>query len=909
MASRYWVGGSGTWDTTTTTHWSASSGGSGGASAPTSVDDVFFDTNSSASGYTVSYSTALSCNNLSISAPASGNLTMSGVDNMITINGTALTLYSGWIQSRVRFTTTSSGTVTITTNGGALPDQLIMNGTGTVSMADNVTVGQLFHIKGTFTTNNHSLTAALFWSTGNFTRVMNFGSSAISFQNAQIWGQSFTVNAGTSTMSITGPATFATTLGPFTAYNLNFGNAANKTDFISLSGNLTVSNTFAANGNSITNRLLVQSDTLGTARTITAATVGTCSNVDFMDITGAGAGSWNLSSISGGSGDCGGNSGITFTTGQNNYWKHGGTSQVPISTAANWYLATNGGGGAGRYPLPQDVGLFDSNSFSTVGCVVYQDMPRVGGIDWTGSTNSPTWNWNAISGPSVAFTIFGSMTLVSGMNPGLLWGYNSLTLGGRGSYNITTAGNVLTTTRLFLACPGGTYTQQDNFNDSFTIAGGSCQFNPIKGTWNSNGYNTTFQCMDGSYTYGTITSSTATLTMGSGTWTMNGNDSTFGVTTWRATAGMTINAGTSTLLFSDSSSNTKTMYGGGKTYYNLTWGGSGTGTFSVNDSGTTFIGTTAISCTGAAQVALFGTTGITHGNIDFTGFVGTWVGTNAGSFSGNFKLVPAMTLSYAGVLTSTTSGTANFTSAGKTFSVRLDLSGTGTVVFQDDYNNSASGIRVNRGTFDGNDKNFTMSIFQANVSGVTLGNCVLNLKSGTYSLSSTTPLTFVPLVGSFTLTLNAGTSTIKYTNNSATNKLFNPNGLTFYNFWNATLGTGYLAVQGSGNYTNFISNPGRTMVFYTGFTTALASASGWQASGTAGNVNILKSNISGSTWNISCPTGTINADYISLQDSHAFGGATFNAGSNSTNVSNNSGWNFGGAPPPFSNPGGFYAAF
>lgn len=42
MASRYWVGGAGTWDTSSTAHWSATNGGAPGASAPTSADDVFF---------------------------------------------------------------------------------------------------------------------------------------------------------------------------------------------------------------------------------------------------------------------------------------------------------------------------------------------------------------------------------------------------------------------------------------------------------------------------------------------------------------------------------------------------------------------------------------------------------------------------------------------------------------------------------------------------------------------------------------------------------------------------------------------------------------------------------------------------------------------------------------------------
>lgn len=46
MASRYWVGGSGTWDNASTANWSATSGGAPGASAPTTGDNVFFDANS-----------------------------------------------------------------------------------------------------------------------------------------------------------------------------------------------------------------------------------------------------------------------------------------------------------------------------------------------------------------------------------------------------------------------------------------------------------------------------------------------------------------------------------------------------------------------------------------------------------------------------------------------------------------------------------------------------------------------------------------------------------------------------------------------------------------------------------------------------------------------------------------------
>ena len=43
MPSRYWVGGTASWDATAGTKWAETSGGAGGFSVPTISDDVFFD--------------------------------------------------------------------------------------------------------------------------------------------------------------------------------------------------------------------------------------------------------------------------------------------------------------------------------------------------------------------------------------------------------------------------------------------------------------------------------------------------------------------------------------------------------------------------------------------------------------------------------------------------------------------------------------------------------------------------------------------------------------------------------------------------------------------------------------------------------------------------------------------------
>lgn len=114
---------------------------------------------------------------------------------------------------------------------------------------------------------------------------------------------------------------------------------------VSLTANVTLTS-IALDGLSATNRLLIQSSVLGTARTLNCV-VASASYVDFRDIIGAGVGPWNLSAITGGSGQCGGNGGITFTTAKNLYWYQTVTGVAFISDATKWFNASGGTGGAG----------------------------------------------------------------------------------------------------------------------------------------------------------------------------------------------------------------------------------------------------------------------------------------------------------------------------------------------------------------------------------------------------------------------------------------------------------------------------------------------------------------------------------------------------------------------------------
>ena len=123
-----------------------------------------------------------------------------------------------------------------------------------------------------------------------------------------------------------------TTLGD----NLSF--TASAAAVMTLNGNLLNMNGKTVSGNSTVLRVIIRSNLLGTARTITV-NGGTFANADFQDIPLSPA--TDLSAITGGSGDAGGNSGITFTTAQTNYW---------IGGAGNWNTATEWSTSSGRTP-------------------------------------------------------------------------------------------------------------------------------------------------------------------------------------------------------------------------------------------------------------------------------------------------------------------------------------------------------------------------------------------------------------------------------------------------------------------------------------------------------------------------------------------------------------------------------
>lgn len=318
----------------------------------------------------------------------------------------------------------------------------------------------------------------------------------------------------------------------------------NKLDLV-FNGNLTCSNLFQCDGYTGINRTFIKSGTLGTARTISAAAISV-SNTDFQDITGAGAATWNLSAITGGSGDCGGNTNITFTTADDWYW-HADTGNV--SDYTKWYTATNGGGSqmaSTLVPLPQDTLHFDASSFDSGSQTITQNMSRIGGIDFTGATNTPTLT------TSTAASVFGSITLISGMT--LTASTQTYTFAGRGSYTLDSGGK---SWNKFIAINlnTGTLTLKSDF---YSLEGLQVQTG-------------TFSCVDGAnnwaisvLTFSGTNDAKCIITLGSATHLITGSSSA-----WTMYTSLTLSANTATIKLTGNLSSNFVFTGAGKTYYNI----------------------------------------------------------------------------------------------------------------------------------------------------------------------------------------------------------------------------------------------------------------------------------------------------------------------------------------------------
>lgn len=577
--------------------WSnVNAGGADNSGPPTAADDVVFellsgnvsiDTSSvcrsiDCTSGTGNYTGTLTHNagvnfNIGDGTAGAGNVALKFSNGMtftlgsttsptITFKSTSATQqtidYAGKTSTNNVWNSASNGNYAVTSAINSASATVITVTQGTVHFDGAADTSGLTHGVGIFQSNN-SNTRSIFLGTATFN--LSAGSA---WQMATVTG--LTLTQGTSTINCTGASvsfdgggkTFATvnftgsgvatisSVNTFT--NLGRTGTAAVGDALSFAGNQTVSGNFTLAGNSAgANRLQVRSSIITTTRTITnTGATQIWSNVDLRDITLST--SYNASAITGNSGNEGGNTNITFTTAQTNYYQTAVNDS--FSTTAKWFLATNGAGGAGRVPLPQDTAIFDVNSVTASGKTITCDLAYLPfSTDFTGVANTPNFTTGASMG-----SLYGSLNLTG---TGTFTQNSNLGIAGRlANSTIMSAGKQFTNT--VFNTNGFTLTQLDAFNTN-----GFINFNT--GTWDTGSFNLTLA---------STAALNCTLLAGSSTITVTGTG-----TIWsQPGGGSVLTMGTSTIVVSDTGASNKTFQSGAKTYYrmNITGGGAGIVIFS-----------------------------------------------------------------------------------------------------------------------------------------------------------------------------------------------------------------------------------------------------------------------------------------------------------------------------------------
>lgn len=470
--------------------------------------------------------------------------------------------------------------------------------------------------------------------------------------------------------------------------------------------------------------------------------------------------------------------------------------------------------------------------------------PACTNLDFTGFTG--TYSTTA------TMSITGNLTLGTGMTVTSQTGVISFT-GTSGTQIITSNGVALNRPTTFNGA-GGTFQLADAFvtDQQITLT---------IGTFDANNFNVTCNIFSSS------NSNVRTLTMGSGTWTLTGSNSTIWNTS--TTTNLTYTANTAVVNF---------IYSGA-------------------------VGTRRLICTspvnlydlrisaGSDDVRL---DTATFGEINFTGFTGTMNSLSGDNSINRGNLIFGTGMTVSGItnnfIFTATSGTQTLTSNSVNIGRNIVINGVGTTVLLGDNltQGVANSMTLSNGTFNANNKNISVGSFVSSNSNVR----VLTMGSGTWTLTGTgTVWNTATITG---LTFNAGTSTIVVNDSTASSKTLSMGALTYYDLLLTGGGTGTMIIGTSTDTKTFhgirVDEPLTVQVF-AGSTLVLTSTN-FNVTGNGGQFNTFQSTSAGTPWTLSVASGNVVANYISLQDSVASGGATFYAGANSLDVSGNSGWIF-----------------
>jgi len=490
----------------------------------------------------------------------------------------------------------AGATINLTVDGMTTCGGITIAGTttGAVYMLDNTSLATTKIVTlttGTLHTDGAADVSGLTHSWGNFvsasgTRTLNLGNSNIGIVTG-LWdtrtGTGMTLTCGGSTITFTGgsgtiypgqPLTYNDVVWTTTGYgsigfannavfnNLTINGPASQGFYFYMGNPIIINGSLSLNGNSEANRLFIYGASSsgyrmwGVSKTWTLGGAATCRTattqyVDFSDaeLAGGAADERDLSAITGGSGDAGGNSGITFTNSTDQHWVNADGGNW--STAANW---------TSRIPLPQDNCIFDL-AFNS-GKSVVADMPRIGhDMDWSGVTYTGTKPYFAITNQIVE--IGGSVTLHANMSSNVS---KHVFMVGRDVCNFTNAGRGFgnySGQTFVVAMVGGTLHLEDNFIcHSYSGMAHYC------GTIDAATHNVDvlISYYNSSYFHAAVRQ----LDMGDGTWTLEGTGNSY---PWiiSDTTGYTLNCGKSTIDANWGPGLNRAWRGGGLTYYNVNY--------------------------------------------------------------------------------------------------------------------------------------------------------------------------------------------------------------------------------------------------------------------------------------------------------------------------------------------------
>jgi len=524
-----------------------------------------------------------------------GNLTL----------GTGMSVVSG--ASVVTFKATS-GSKNITSNGVAFNRPITIDGVGgTFVLQDTLDMTgaserTLTFTNGTFNTNEKTVNVAIFSCNDNNTKTLTITNSTINITGTATGTQfnvangsggiptNLTVTATGSTINFTG-STIGTTAshtfsgggktwgnlvynGPMrpsvsfsnTFVNLTITGAASKENRFTCAVDQTVTGTFTVTGTA-TNRVLVigaGTGFEGTQRTITAAAVA-LNYVDFQDMRISGA----ASPATGTSlGDCFNNTTITTDAPRTLYWVGNGGNW---SDTAHWSTSSGGSGGQ-ACPIPQDTVVIDANSITSGSQTITIDVCRPClNLDMSAVTNTPVIAMRSSNVQGTSF--YGNLIWSANVT---VTGSDSAELNTRTTANWNPGGITYPNSWVIRAANGGIVTQTGNFVSS-GATGLSISLGKLVVGANNNNTKT--------ITIGTFTTGSGrnqAIDWGTGTWSITGTGTVVNITS----AGLTSTPNTGTIKFTDTSATSKTFAGGGYSYPNLLFSGSGSGTYIITGSNT-----------------------------------------------------------------------------------------------------------------------------------------------------------------------------------------------------------------------------------------------------------------------------------------------------------------------------------